>query len=234
MIATAEDMYRAVLSLINKESTQTMTPDEFNLWANRGQIEYVKARYLQYDQHQKRIDDLKVIITKTDGTGSNASPIPNTGTNTAGEEIFVLPFDSDGDPNYGYMFLLNVSFKIQYQDNKCNTGVSDWLKAKPMHADMEHELNYYERPNDNRLYYQIIGNEIRPITGTNSYATECNIMYLRYPKEIQFVPGGVSVNPEFEPRVNLEIAKWISRGFLESIESPRFQSFTAEDNLTFN
>lgn len=235
-IVTAEDLYRAVLSLINKENTRTITPSEFNEWVNRTQLDYVKDRYKEYDMHQKRIDDLNEIIVKTDGTGSNPAPIANTGNNVPGEEVFLLPYVENGDPNFGYMFLLNAKMKINYIGNKCfdDNTESGYLKAKYLPADVETEFNYYNKPKDDRLYYQIINRSIRPITGTSSYATSAVIMYIRYPRVIEFVDGGASTDPEFEPRVNMEIAKQCARAYLESIESPRHQTFVGEENLNFN
>jgi hypothetical protein len=235
-IVTTEDLYKAVLSLINKESTRSMTPSEFNEWINRAQLDYVKVRYMEYDMHQKRMDDLRQIIVRTDGTGLNPDPILNTGNNIAGEELFAIPTDIS-DSQYGkYMFLLNVAFKIIYQGNKCFTDgtESDWMKAKPLPADVETEFNYYNKPNDERLYYQQIVNAVRPMKGSSSYMSQARLMYLRYPREIQFIDGGTNIEPEFEPRINMEIAKICARGYLESIESKRHQTFIGEENLNFN
>ena len=236
-IITAEDMYREVLNLLNKENTRTMTPSEFNSWINRSMIDYVKTKYFEYDQHQKRMDDINEIIVRTDGIAGNPAPIANAGNNVAGEEYFPLPYVSGGEPNFGYMFLLNVAFKINYIGNDCFTDntESGWLKGKPYNADIENEANYYDRPQDDRLYYQIVGRNIRPFTGTSSYATQARLMYLRYPSEIEVDSNGLSVkNSEFEARVNYEIVKLCVRQYLESIESPRHQTFTSDESLNFN
>jgi hypothetical protein len=242
MIISAPDIYKAVLDELNKEHTRSLTPEEFNYFINDTQIVYVKNRYAQYDQHQKRMDDLRVLTVNTDGTGNNPPSILNTGLAQAGQEIILLPYDplATTPEDMGYLFLLNVAFKISYSGNNCFTDgtISGWMKGKFMRSDAEWEINEnpYAKPKDTRLYYKLIGNEIRPITGTSSFVTEANIMYLRYPRKIFFdaTGGGNHVDSELPAHCNQELVKLCVRNYLETIRDPRYQSHRAEIQSNFN
>lgn len=228
-------MFTLFLDLLNKEETGTVTPAEFNRLINNAQEEWVKNKYHEVELTQKRTDDLRVLECR--------DVLSNVGVNQPGGEIFDLPYDevnfvtTPGNPNgdnHGYMFLLNVAFRIQYVNNKCGfTGLSAFLKSKRMTADKEYEIGNdpYNKPTDERLYFKMIGHTIRCITGTESFAVQASIDYLRYPRSINVpVPNASQdVSCELPLHAREEIVRIALRKKLGIYESPRYQQSIAED-----
>jgi len=231
IIRTAQQMYDATLEFYNKEQTGTIFPTEWDLLVNNCQHEVVKNRYHEVELIQKRIDDLRILHV--------VDVIANTGNNVATEELFVLPYNDQafvtttGNPNgdnHGYMFMLNVSLKLNYVNNVCGlTGISDFLKAKVMKSDKRFEIvrDPWNKPKDERVYYEIIGNNVKVITGTDSWASECRMEYIRYPRDIRVsVP---QVDCELPIHIREEIVDLCVRKKLQQSESPRYQGKMIED-----
>ena len=233
IIRTATDMYNATLEFLNKEATASLSPEEFEIMVNAAQLEYVKNRYDEAEKTQKRIDDLRSIMVINES-------ILNSGANVAASEVFELPYDDAGfvttaknptGTNHGYLFMLNCALKLSYVNNKCGfTGISEFLKAKPMKADKRNEIERdpFNRPTDERLYYQETGDQVIVFTGTQSFATEARIDYLRYPVDIQIVTS--VVDSELPIHARTEIVDIVVRKVLENIESQRYSTNLNENN----
>jgi hypothetical protein len=233
MIITAADMYVSFLQFLNKEKTGTVYPEEFNVLINAAQMEFIKNRYTEVEGTQKRIDDLKEITVLSE-------IIPNTGASVAGGEIFLLPYDPNAfvvtpknpsGTNHGYLFMLRTGIFLQYVNNKCFTGVSTMLKAKPMTADKRGEIarDPFNKPTDERLYYELNGQQFNVYAGGSSYAIAASIDYLRYPSDIDVI---LNIDCELSLHARQEIVDIAVRKKLEQIESPRYQSNTAENRNT--
>lgn len=236
MIITAQNMFTYLLDAINKEHTGTITPDEANRLLNNAQEEWVKNKYYEVELTQKRTDDLRVLECRDN--------LPNVGTNTPGEEVFELPYSdtgfvttpgNPGGDNHGYMFLLNCGFKIQYVNDECDRdGISKPLSSKPMKADKEYAINSdpYNKPTNDRLYYKMLGDTIRIITGTESFGVVALIDYLRYPRQINIPTQSANndVACELPIYAREEIVDIAARKKLGIYESPRYQQKIAEDS----
>lgn len=245
MIETAEDIYRAFLDGIKKNSTSIVTPNQFNRIINDwGQDEWLKQNCLTIEFNQKQIEDLERIRVVTDGeftlNGNVIYPIASTSTNlfTIPKYEFIianrLTNDDISTQTYPpYYRLLNVAFKLEYgSENECGlTGISEWLDAKIMRSDLRNVIidNPFRKPTDARLYYEIINGQIRLITGTNSVGHSMRIEYLRRPNDIMFIPGSNGTNCEFNHEVQKEIVDIAVRIYLERVKDPRWQSFMQEE-----
>lgn len=233
-IITAQEMYDAVLTGINKEMTATLFPEEFNDLINKSQYEVIRTRYENVEQTQKRIDDLRSLIVLDER-------ILNTGLPVAGGEIFLLPYDPNNfvitpknpsGQNHGYMFMLRCSFKLNYVNNKCYTGIStEFLKSRIMNSDKLDEIKRdpFNKPKDDRLYYQITGDQFLIYTGTQSFGVEASIDYIRYPRAIDII-SAPNVDCELPLHIRQEICEVAVRKYLENIESQRFQTNSIEQN----
>jgi len=238
MITSALEMYKYFLDGMNKEKTTTVTPDEFNRLINVCEVEWIKNKYSEFELTEKRIDDLRILEIR--------DVIPNTGTPAPGDEIFILPYNAvtnvntPGNPsgtNHGYMFMLNVAWKIQYINNECcEDSVSKWIPSRTMKANFEWEIqdDPYNKPQDNRLFHKIIGNQLELYTGTESYGLECRIDYLRYPRMINVPTPSlpIDVTSELPLHTREEIISIAIRKELGRIESPRYQQQLVENSQT--
>lgn len=255
MVFTAREMYDAFLSGIKKEQTSTVIPAAFNIIVNEALEEWVREKQTMIEFDQKKIDDLQVLRSVTDGVhvyvDASLTPPVSTllkpiGPDTLNGKIFTLPVDPSvvisNFPGGGtlstqhyprYLRLLNVIFKIKYQGNTCYTNdtVSEWLGAKNLYSDRRIEIfkSPFRRPKDSKLYYEIVGNKIRLETGTPSYGHLLRLEYLRWPVKIQFVPPpGVSINSDLLPAQQREIVDITVRTYIERSKNPRYQTILQE------
>jgi len=227
MIVTALDMYTNLGQLLNKVRTQSVTVPEFNRLINISQMNVVTNKYLAAVQlNQKRIDDLVDITVQNE-------VINNTGANVPQSELFLIKSEVLTVP--WYLHMLTVLVKLQYVNNECHTGVSEWLETKVMVSDFRADvsLDPFRKSKDNRLYYRIDKNAankyVRVFAGGSSYGTQVMVDYLRYPITINLDPNGNTandVNCELPVEVRQEIVYDCLRELLEDIESPRFNTNT--------
>jgi len=194
--------------------------------------------------------DIQAFVSPTGVTGN---PLPAVD--------YYFPYSLKGSMEIGanyypeYMTLLSVQFKIEYVDNECEKGISDWLDANILRTDNKSVIkkNPFRKPKDNRLYYEIVNDSFILTTGTASKGHKMKLDYLRYPRRIFFstdnggdlymeqdgipnyslsnnTPIG-SVNCELPNSLRQEIVSTAVRVFIERIQDPRYKSFLNELNI---
>jgi hypothetical protein len=237
------------LAGIKKEQTTIAPPSTFNLLINEEQDKWFKEKAYSVELDQKKIDDLQVVRVTTDGvyeySGIALNPI---GPDAYNGMVFTLPVNPSqlvnnewlGVPPLAltqlyprYRRLLNIEFKIRYKNNECElTGISKWLQAHIMRSDQLVKIkdNPYRRPKDSRLYYEILNNKIRLITGTESTGYLMKLEYLRYLNSINFVGTGspANVDCELHPEQQQEIVDRAVMTYIERSKNPRFQTILVE------
>lgn len=249
MIITVIDMYKSFLAGIKKEHTSIVPPSQFNLLINEEQNNWFKEKVMALEVNQKRIDDLRILRTSTDGVYEyNAMVLNPIGLSSNSKYNFPLPVDptinypnvvgltTSGTQKYPkYRRLMNIMFKIKYKNNECGKkGISDWLDARIMRSDSRTEVlkNPYRKPSDSRLYYEILGNEVRLITGTDSEGYAMRIEYLRYPREIYFNSSNPNdnnnINCELDPEQQQEIVDMAVLTYIERTKNPRYKTVSYE------
>lgn len=256
MITTPEDMFKVFLDGIKKERISTVEPDYFVRLINTEALPlFYRQKSVAIEYDQKKMDDLQILRVVTDGvyeySGSVLSPISALETNIGGNvllhNLFPLPIgDSNGsDVVIGgitypeYMRLLNVSFKLRYYGDPCETDgtLSGWKKAKFMRSNERSVImrNPHRRPNGkSRLYYEIIGNKLRLETGdeTDTIGVSMRVEYLKYPRLMVYNPLDPSVADvmlEFQSNQCLEIIEIATRIYIERVSDPRYQTKLYEE-----
>jgi hypothetical protein len=218
---TVQEMYEYTLELLNKEATASIFPEEWEILINACQLELVQNKYAKIDSVEKRIDDLRVLVV-------GPSPINNTGLLSPGGEIFDLPFVPNplSGGSHGYMFMLSVALKLQFADPTC--AVNGWIKAKPLRRDKRYEQTNdpWNKPTVRRLYYFLVGNQMKVDMGQEAYAVQANVEYLRHPIKIEIVNNVVDC--ELPPHMHKEICDLTCTKYLEQTESPRYNTFSNE------
>jgi hypothetical protein len=254
MILTVTEMYKAFLSGIKKEQTTIVPPSTFNLLINEEQDKWFKEKAIAIEIDQKRIDDLQVLRTVTDGVyeylwyGELDPTVLNPiAPDTSNGKVFTLPIDPDASINNinitsgvtssqkypRYRRLLNVMFKINYVNNTCSyTGVSDWLNSNILRSDKRQSIlkSPYRQPSDEKLYYEIIGNKIRLINETDSTGYAMRLEYMRYPRAISFSTVLLNlVDCELLPEQQQEIVDRAVVTYIERTKNPRYQTINIEE-----
>lgn len=239
-LKTAEDIYKAFLHKITRERSTEVNPEKFNRYINLAQIEWVKNKLPLHQFDQKRIDDLQILHVVTDDIDYQA--IPAKGTEGMTACMFGYPTPGNNiiaDLHYpALMHGIAAMFQINYKASLCNAdGVSDWVKATYLKSDAYSfsMSNVYTRPQDDRLYFQIIGNKVKLLTGLSSGISKTTgklmrLEYYRYPGEIVYsVVEGQSRSSEFNTTQNAEIVNIAVTSFLERSEDKRLVSFVQTD-----
>ena len=209
-LTTAENIYKAVLDGIKKESTAVLTPTQFNRLMNtEALIEWMKDKAGSADYDQHFVDALRNLY-------KYSPEIDIT------QEGFPLPNN--------YYRLENVSFKLWRDDDK--TELSDWLPVKRMKADSLSvmKVNPFRTPSDTRLYYYQQGNFVINYP-SNEKVAKARMFYLSMPEPITYEPGGTSQNGNLLPEQNKEVIDIAVRIIVERVKEERYQTVLIEENL---
>jgi len=232
MLATITEMYQEFLDGITKEESAIVPPEDFIRLINRSQSQWLVSKAPEGDTGQKRIDDLEIIRVVTDGVFEyNSVPLDLL------SPVVVNQFELVPSGYPSYFRLLNVMFQITYSGNSCFVdGVnSELLDASIMRADKRSSTfkNPMRWPTDERLYYEIIGNRIRLITGTSSIGYRARLEYYRYPLDMVYDEddSNNNVNCEFGSAQQYEICDIAIRIYLERKTDPRYQTILNEEAM---
>ena len=252
MILSVTDMYKAFLAGIKKEQSSIVPPSTFNLLINEEQDKWLKEKFASIEIDQKRIDDLQILRTATDGEYVLVQVLQPIRPDTTGGKVFTLPTDPDANINNinitsgvpssqkypRYRRLMGVQFKIRYVDNECGfTGISDWLPSNIMRSDKRQAImsNPYRSPSDERIYYEIVNNKIKLITNTDSQGYAMKLEYLRYPSVINYSTVVAEQEPcELLSEQQQEIVDRAVVTYIERSKNPRYQTVSIEQQKNQN
>jgi len=189
------------------------------------------------------------------GGSSGVKPLPDN------SKYFMIPIGSPITVNkvkYPDMIrLLGIAFKLKYKNNECypDDSISDWLNAHVLYSDQKSILrkNPWRKPTDERLYYELMSDNIILTNDTDSEGYSMRLDYIRSPRKIFFnvnnngnpkleqtdIPDytGVtvgSINCELPQDIRMEIVNIAIRTFVERIKDPRYQSYINELNIKKN
>lgn len=247
MYSSTKDVYLSFLDGIKKSNTPSVSPDKFNIIINEAAMLFFREKSIAIEQDQKKIDDLKELITKTDGKFKFESNILLPINQSSISNIFPLPISEDNSykvsldgleyPNYRR--LLNVRFRIVYVNDKCfGNGLSEWLDAKPLKSNEENSIrkNPFRTPKGDRLYYKIIGNNIELWMGDNTenYGKDMMLEYIRYPRPFKFsTVESENSMLEFQPDQIKEIIEIAIRLYLGESSDPRYNISLQERAINY-
>lgn len=213
-LLSAEEIYKAVLDGIKKESTAVLTPESFNRLINDDAlILWLREKAGRNDRDQPMVDALRNLYKITELDPSED------------KEYFVLP--------KGYYRLQSVSFKLNL-GTETKKVITDWLPTQRLRLDNVSltTVNPYRKPTNTRLYYYQEGNNIKNYP-ENKNVVKARIFYLTYPDPIIFRIDGTGSNGNLSREQNKEIVDTAVRVFLERVKEERYQTVLMEENLKF-
>jgi hypothetical protein len=249
---TTLDCYRLFLDGIKKERTSIVSPSYFNRLINDVQLDWLNAKAPVAELTQDIIDDLSQLRVVTDGSqtfkGHVLNVIPATPTYALS---FPLPKATNLSFYPRYFRLLNVQFLISYL-NPITGAYSYDLGleyASILRSDKRAVTpsNYYRRAKKGRLYYEIIGNDIRAVSQEQCRGGAMRLEYLRYPEQIwldetnmadhsnetgnPYTNGYGSIPCELGEIQTKEIISLAVSTYLERNSDPRFQSYLQDQQM---
>lgn len=211
-LSTAEDIYKAVLDGIKKESTAVLTPDSFNRLINdNALIMWLREKAGDNDKDQPMVDALRNLYKLRELKPSES------------KEFFELP--------NGYYRLQSVSFKLQLEAEK-ESSLTDWLPTRRLRMDNVGltMVNPFRKPTNDRLYYYQEGDKIMNYP-ENKNIVKARVFYLAYPDPIIFSPNAQSVNGNLTREQNKEVVDIAVRIHLERVKEERYQTVLMEKSL---
>lgn len=188
-------------------------------WLNRGIIKFVKTRYsgtnakeVGFEQDQKRIDDLRELVTEvtinttvsTIKPNSYIAPLPGDYLITVGQEAGIV-FTATGESSRQGVTETTIDRYRDDIDNPFSEHVYYNQWARPL-----------------RLFYGSTMELISDGTYTIPY------LYLRYLKTPATIT--LNVNCDLAPHTHSEIVKIAAQLYLESVNTNRYKTITNEVN----
>jgi hypothetical protein len=205
--------------------------DEKRYWIDQAADRFVKHRYTgnniqrkAFEQNQKRVDDLRVAITTDVIVGA---------INADYRSAYSIPL-----PVY-YRYLLKVEVEIQYND--CNgVLISDWKTPKQIEHDDIYAIqdDPFNKPTVENPKFIVEGGAL-VVFANDGVVLNARVTYIKLLNKLQsgLVNPNGSVNiyatlttPYIELAVDTheEVVDLAVKMILENIESPRYQSNSAE------
>lgn len=235
---TYNDIFKEVLIDVRQYSSATLYPVEFNRFWNKEMMSWVQLRASEDELNDKRNQDLQRLKI--------VEQISNTGGNTAGSEVFAIPYSSSkmntsanpGFKNFGFLRIESISVNGIYTecDVKKDSGwiaMMPWIKDETKHVDN----NPFRKPIVSSaiqdVYYEVRGFNIYIHAGSNFVGSKIKLEYLRYP---EFADVEASPNTEFELPIYVkdEIASRVRSEFLAKNGSPLYPGSINQQRTTVN
>jgi hypothetical protein len=217
MLNSIEDMYKAFLDGIKKESTTTVRPDRFNRLINVAQLAWVMVNVKDVEVEQVDIDRFREILESEE-------------LETITPRFFELP-DM-------YLRMLSTSFKVQWKAGACETGISPFLPGNYIKTNnlSISKINPYRKTNQHRLHYRLIGNYVEFIENIHCDPIACLMEYIRYPQDMKFVAVDSTDNVDCELPIHArqEVTELAVRIHLERVVDPRYKSYLNEFVINSN
>ena len=226
-----ETMHQNVKLELDKTSALELPafePEEIDFWLNMAIRRFVKTRYAGlnvrstgFEQTQKRIDDLRTLVTHYSDNTSTSSDYPNG-------YKYQLPVADSGIGDEDYWFTLGEESGITADDSPVVGIIEctiDEYRARIDDPFSEH-ISHYGFPKPLRIFngdsVELIGD------GTYVYDTYY-LTYLRSPATVDNVPAGTT-DCDLPEHTHDEIVKLAASMMLENVEQPRYQTHMNEVN----
>lgn len=193
-----------------------MSPEQKDYWLNKAQDRFIKSRIFgtnilgkAFEESEKRVDDLRTIVTRP-------SPITST---VSTSDVYVTSLPDD------YQYLLRHQCTVL--SDKYGSKILKGIQTKQDQIDMYIEDPFWGPAPEEPLYY-LLGNNIVYETLGLFTIESSTITYIRIPAVIQY--GGQYLNPiedidcELPVHTHHEIVDIAVAMVLENIESQRYQT----------
>lgn len=232
---TISEMHTAVKLGLDKSSALELPafePEEIDFWLNKAIMQFVKTRYSgsnikqeSFEQTQKRIDDIRSIVTTititptiggiTDKPNSYIATLPSTPIylHRVGEEVNIQFTDSYS----------GTTKNVRTGVTECTNDTYNMLIDNPF---SEHILYLKEA----KPLSLTKGNTVELVTDGNYSITAYYLTYIKQPATVSITAPVVSC--DLPSHTHHEIVDICVAMLLENIENNRYQSFKNETMVT--
>lgn len=211
------------LQRVNANAYDTFLTEEIDLWLNRAQERFVKQRAHQtgdikrvgFEGSQKRLDDIRALVVQN----FEDFWLPET---TAQWLQADLPAD--------YLFLVNIRADIHYSRCSDVTSADETMEVPVRIVDNAevHSLNRnpFAKSSIDSPLATLSEDDIMVYQDAKSFILKgIKLDYIRKPKDVDL---SLSQDCELAEHTHQEIVDIAVKNILEAIESPRYQTNSAE------
>lgn len=200
---------------------------------NAGLDKFWKTRYSQnngklegFEQTQKRIDDLRTLVTEVTLTPSKTTnelytvTLPNDYVILLGDTAGIAPADDYVDPCWPLD-----------SDGRYITHYSDTIEGTIETVDRikENSLSEYHLKYSKAKPIRLVaGNTIKLHTDGKYKVSEYILQYLRHPSDIDIHTNPFAQYTDMPEHTHLEIVKLAAQLYIENQANPRYNSYTGE------
>lgn len=226
-----ETMHQNVKLELDKTSAlelPSFETEETDYWINSAIRKFGKTRYsglniknTGFEETQKRIDDLRTLISQYD----DASPSASTTFVASGGYSSDLPIAGSGVGNEDYWFTLAEEVNIVVDTTETRVGITESTFG-------EYRFRFDDPFSEHILHYGTAkplrifnGDSVEFITDGNYTVDDYHLTYLKTPTAVVYSTGTDCDLPE---HTHDEIVKMAANMMLENIEQPRYQTHAAE------
>lgn len=219
---TVQEMHYAVdqgLQKVGSYVYDTFLEEEIDFFLNKMQERFIKDRVfrtsdpkrLGFSLNQKRLDDIRVIL-EVDFIDINA------GNPNVEYQRYDLPID--------YLYLINIRARLT--PSHCDSTVLNKVPARVVEQDQLYELlrNPFAKSLATTPIATISTEDITIFQGEKFILKGVELDYIRKPEQISV---SSSQDCELAEHTHHEIVDMTVKHILEVIESPRYQSNSAEE-----
>lgn len=221
---TAQQMHTAFkigLDKIDSLNYPNFNVKEIDFLLNQAQERFIKQRYgfnnnskKPIESDQKRTDDLRALVTNAILQFEPYDPLENIDENA---RFVNLPSN--------YWFAINERCNISYTDCKTSSANSTVWVRTITHDEFSMVIdNPFEGPTKDKVLRLMFGDNIEVIKHKDVTLVSYQLRYIRKPAQIDLVNN---VDCELADHTHSEIVNEAIMIGLESIESPRTQSYVA-------
>lgn len=202
-------------------------------WLNRGLEKFWKTRYsgmnvkqTGFEQDQKRIDDLRTLVSVTDETVTRISDheyfvnLPNNYVLLLGDTAGIAPLDEvndicwprDEEGEYVIKHVDTLEAQVETLDRQLSNSLS------------EHLLRYCSA----RPLKLIQGNQVKLFTDGKYQVAEYKMTYLRQPKHINIHSNPFDEYTDMPEHTHSEIVKIAAQMYIENQSDQRLNTHNSE------
>lgn len=221
---TVTEMHTALRLHIDKSTSLSgvvdFLPEELDFWLNEAMFRYIKQRAVNFEDSQKHIDDISVLVCHT-------GKLTLTANTRVGENVVEcnLPITDATNP---YLFYINSSVydendvALQSGETIEHINISTYIKDSINNPWIRRPFVAFYKGNDSDT-----ATKISFIYGDEFIPTKADITYLKKPKTLVYanVSGYQTTTCELPEHTHREIVVTAAELMLENIESQRVQSF---------
>lgn len=215
--------YRDVLHELDKASTPTFEPEQFNHFFNFAIDEYIANNYARYPLIQKDTDDIRVLLKTT-------TPITITSSSA----------DLPDDYRHILRVYVNGTFIAKVGKHAAaSTKLFKNVERRLSNEEGYREDNAFLRASHKSPYYELEGSKVKFDLGSNVTCNTAIIQYITTPPIIHLSenPGDDLSAEQNNTTINYpihvyrELVNLCARKYLENIESVRYQTKLNEERI---